>query len=408
MSIPLDKLYHYLQDIINEDIIIYRWFPHGSKNLGDLHPLKPVTDPQELSLPSLIAHDQEPLDYEYTESQCYVDPVPEWVNPETYNMFISQLPSLRCHSNLWNVYEKLLLCHSEKNSKELDKFSSHFVGVYYWSHALIARDWFRYAAHDPALCNDLSQYKYDFLIYNRAWSGSREYRLKFVDLLVKHNLQNCALTSFAAVDSDLHYRDHKFKNQDFTITNFDLESILPENKFAASASADYIATEYNQCGIEIVLETLFDDQRIHLTEKILRPIACGKPFMLVSTPGAVQYLRDYGFKTFTGLIDESYDQVSDPLSRLECIVKEMQRIHNLPEVDKLELFNKLNCIAEYNKSLFFSEQWQDSIVNEFVTNFNSALTELKTYNTGKMLEQVKNVITAQGFVQKIQIAYSSA
>ena len=38
MSIPLDKLYHYLQDIINEDIIIYRWFPHGSRNLENLKP----------------------------------------------------------------------------------------------------------------------------------------------------------------------------------------------------------------------------------------------------------------------------------------------------------------------------------------------------------------------------------
>ena len=40
MSIPLDQLYHYIenvaQEIYSDRIIIYRFYPHGSKNINNL------------------------------------------------------------------------------------------------------------------------------------------------------------------------------------------------------------------------------------------------------------------------------------------------------------------------------------------------------------------------------------
>jgi hypothetical protein len=49
-----------------------------------------------------------------------------------------------------------------------------------------------------------------------------------------------------------------------------------------------------------VAETVFDT-RIHLTEKTLRPIACGHPFILAAGPGSLKYLQTYGFRTFSPL-----------------------------------------------------------------------------------------------------------
>ena len=86
-----------------------------------------------------------------------------------------------------------------------------------------------------------------------------------------------------------------------------------------------------------MLETLFDDTRWHLTEKSLRPSACGKPFMLAATAGSLQYLRSYGFKTFSGLIDESYDLIVEPHLRLQSIAQEMQRISQLSPNKKYKL-----------------------------------------------------------------------
>ena len=39
-----------------------------------------------------------------------------------------------------------------------------------------------------------------FLMYNRAWSGTREYRLRFVDLLINSDLQEYCRTSFNPID----------------------------------------------------------------------------------------------------------------------------------------------------------------------------------------------------------------
>ena len=393
MSIPLDHLYHYLENLSNSNIIIYRWDPHGSKNLSDLQPIKRPWGDQLISEPVMVAHDQEPLDYNFLETQGFEKiRHPSWLKYPSYVDFVNSMSIIRCKVCTWNVYEKFLLCHSEKNSPELAKFESDFIGVYYWSHGLIARDWFRFAKNDLALGANPGDYKYDFLIYNRAWSGTREYRLKFTELLVDNNLLTKSFTKFSPFDSDIHYTAHQFKNPAFKISNFSLDSTIPENTFTATSSGGYVADDYNSCGIEVVLETLFDDQRIHLTEKILRPIACGKPFILASTVGALDYLRDYGFKTFDGLIDESYNKVSDPVERLERIIVEMKRIANLSAEEKLALYSKLNEIADYNKKLFFSDAWQQQIVDEFVTNFNSAFEEVKLLKNSKKWSHAKSIV----------------
>jgi len=405
MSIPLDHLYHHLENLCDEDIIIYRWDPHGSKNLDDLSPIKYLTRRQLLPDPILVAHDQEPLDYDQLENQANPrENEFRWYAYEAHNNLVETIPKLRLKVSLWNVYDKVLLCHSEKNSPELRKFESHFIGVYYWSHGIIARDWFRFAEHDRALVNNPQDYTHDFLIYNRAWSGTREYRLKFVDLLINAQLADRSNIKFSAVDLDIHYTNHKFKNPEFQISNKSIEHAIAANTFDSHASAGYVPEDYNTCGIEVVLETLFDDTRNHLTEKILRSIACGKPFILVSTPGSLQYLRDYGFKTFAGLIDESYDHVQDPVERLQCIIKEMHRISNLPPDAKLQLFQQLNEIAVYNKARFFSKEWQQQITDEFKVNVAHALSELKKQKSARVWSSLKNILFENREMQEIFLA----
>jgi hypothetical protein len=125
-----------------------------------------------------------------------------------------------------------------------------------------------------------------------------------------------------------------------------------------------------------VLETLFDDSRHHLTEKILRPIACGRPFILASTANSLQYLKQYGFKTFDGLLNETYDSILDPHERLQAIVNEMKRISCLGPDEKRDLWAALYEIAEYNKKLFFSDDFHNHVVNEYKDNLTSAISQL--------------------------------
>ena len=212
----------------------------------------------------------------------------------------------------------------------------------------------------------------DFLIYNRAWSGTREYRLKFAELIINHNLvQNCVM-GFNSFD-DVDYRDHQFQNSNLRIQRDDLENYFFHNTTPSTASADYNSVDYQTTNLEVVLETLFDDDRLQLTEKILRPIACGHPFMIASTQGTLEYLQNYGFKTFGDLIDETYDTIEDPVERLQAIVIELKRIANLPIVQKEILFSSMRDVADYNRRLFFSTEWHDKIIKEYQDNLNSAI-----------------------------------
>ena len=403
MSVPLDRLYNFLNDICNRAVIIYRWMPHGSKKLSDLTALHDLVPGlwRERSLPSLICHDQEPLFYDlYTDSDIR-DRILEMASdnsndPGSQSWVLSQIDFLSklhlrglIYFEKFSMYDKILILHSEKRSEELKKYEANdYIGVYYWSHAMIAADWFRYAQHDPKLIVDFNKIKKDFLIYNRAWIGSREYRLTFMHQLVEQDLPSTCLTSFAETDTGHMYLDHKFKNPDLSVDLQGLSQHFPPNQHGSSASADYNNKDYSCTAIEVILETLFDDSRLHLTEKTLRPIACGRPFILVATYGSLQYLREYGFRTFDGLIDETYDTITNPKKRLQAVIQEMSRIAALDAQEKLNLWNKLYEIAEFNKRLFFSQQWQQSIHQEFLTNFARSLGVLDQYKNKVIQHQM--------------------
>ena len=333
----------------------------------------------------MICHDQEPLNYDY-----YSDPdrLQEIIKIQSANCVLNlssgdrreRIGSLLLKKNLKMIDIKLFsqhyvfLLHSEKNSQDLAIYEqSGFIGVYWWSHAMIARDWFRFAEHDLELKH--RQIKQDFLIYNRAWSGTREYRLKFAEMIVQQDLKEHCYMKFNPQDDSRHYQNHVYRNPVFAV-NTPLENHFELNTYDATASADYETLDYTTTGIEVVLETLFDDARCHLTEKILRPIACGQPFMLAATAGSLEYLRSYGFHTFAPLIDETYDTMQDPVARLAAITSEMRRIADLPAHEKQSLFDQLREIAQHNRQWFFSPEFQHNIVQELKHNLKQGRDRL--------------------------------
>jgi hypothetical protein len=344
-----------------------------------------------LTIPPMICHDQEPLNYNYwTQDNFVCHSMDNFSESESVAKQFAHwhLRSALQFRHKAHVFKNTLLCHSELNSKELDKYTqNNFTGVYYWAHALIARDWFRFAQLDQ----DLKQknIQSDFLIYNRAWSGTREYRLKFAELLIKSNLHHHCRMGFNDIDG-IHYSDHKFSNPAMQVCGTDLAGHFDKNNSLPTASADYCTRDYQQTAIEVVLETLFDDSRLHLTEKSLRPIACGQPFILAATAGSLAYLRSYGFKTFDSVFDESYDTISDPVERLGAIVNLMNNIKNSP--NPLEMYQQLQAIADFNQQRFFSSEFHQQVVDEFKQNFSSGFNEVLKSCTPKYMEQYLDAI----------------
>ena len=274
-----------------------------------------------------------------------------------------------------NVFQKNILLHSEKRSQNVEKYSAgnELLPVYYWSHAIIARDWFRYAEYEDFKKNVNKKL---FLIYNRAWTGTREYRLKFLELLVDNGLLDHCQTFFNPTENGEHYQTHTFKNPVWRPKHV-LENYFQLSTADSSYSADFATQDYQSTEIEFVLETLFDDDRLHLTEKTLRPIACGQPFILAATHGSLQYLREYGFQTYNSVWDETYDTIQDPYQRMQAIMRLMLEIAARSPDQKCKDARRIQQIADYNHKHFFSKDFADIVLGELRTNMKKAFDQIK-------------------------------
>lgn len=406
MFIPLDNLYEWIAGQFS-DTLIYRFFPPGQKNLGNINMVDQrytMLDWHDyMSLVPMLCHDQEPLNYDLyqlTPQQLCEQFQTPWPAAQEFSI-------LRHNQEYWrwlagrnmlsavrsNIHDRAILLHSEHNSSELARYSNTTVGAFWWSHAMIARDWYRFAQHDVRLVQDPAhQFQLEFNIYARAWTGTREYRLKFLELLVQHNLTQNSRVTFDHWDHGQHYGSHQAVNPDLQITT-DLDSLTSQSVNSA-ASATYTPEHYQQCAIDVVLETLFDDDRVHLTEKILRPLACGQPFMLVGAPGSLAVLKSYGFQTFDTWIDESYDRIQSPGKRLQAVISEMVRVRDMNRAQKTELLSGMLSVAQFNKRHFFSDRFARHIVNELVENVSQARNQiLEQHQTGQNWQHERSIMT---------------
>ena len=389
MSIPIDLVYDYIAGYVNYDVIIYRWTPPGSKNIGDLQPLQHYQRHWRDTRPVMICHDQEPLDWSLYNSQHTL----QWIQDDFCRYWQVEktseawpwttdrvLQSWVQPNEITNVNQKMLLLHSEFRSSAVElSRSMGWCPVHIWSHGIIAQDWFRYARYDQSLHVSTTQ-RADFLIYSRAWSGSREYRLWFLDQLVQQDLVSVCTVRFNPCDQGSMYHQHQFSDVQWQCSPRWSADIFYHNSVPAWASATYDAADYCQHFIEIVLETVVD--RTHLTEKVCRPIACGKPFMLAAGQGALQYLRDYGFRTFAPWINESYDLESDNKKRLQMIIDEMHKIIRMSPRDRLNLIANINQVARYNQRHFFNDAFLDNIMQDFGQQYMAACLELGHQSPG--------------------------
>jgi hypothetical protein len=116
----------------------------------------------------------------------------------------------------------------------------------------------------------------------------------------------------------------------------------------------------NATDFHLIIETHFDQKEYFsgqydrdfaptsITEKGYKSIACSTPFLAFSTPFYLNDLRNLGFKTYSPYINESYDEETDSLKRLNMIVDEIERICNLDVSSYQDLVSNCKSIAEEN------------------------------------------------------------
>ena len=116
---------------------------------------------------------------------------------------------------------------------------------------------------------------------------------------------------------------------------------------------------YRDHWVEIVPETLHQDAW-YITEKIMKPIVTGTPFVVISTPGFLGYLRGLGFQTFGDIVDETYDNETDLVKRVRMALDTVEQIVRM---GGRRFYESSRCILEHNRRMLYerSGAWSDDM-----------------------------------------------
>jgi len=120
------------------------------------------------------------------------------------------------------------------------------------------------------------------------------------------------------------------------------------SRYPMEHSVDPVKHLYENSLVNIITETYFFSNIIHITEKTYKPIAFMQPFILVAAAGSLQHLKDMGFKTFGDFWDESYDQELDDKQRFSDILALIKSISEWPDHVKIDFTYVVKDIVEYN------------------------------------------------------------
>ncbi len=91
-----------------------------------------------------------------------------------------------------------------------------------------------------------------------------------------------------------------------------------------------------------------------LTEKTLFPIFFKKPFFNVGIYRGMDILKDYGYKTFDKIFDESYQYESDLDKKLDMICTQLVELSKKDDKELVELFSTVEDITEHNYNVLMS------------------------------------------------------
>lgn len=96
----------------------------------------------------------------------------------------------------------------------------------------------------------------------------------------------------------------------------------------------------------LVTETVFDYPHSFRTEKIWKPMAMGHPWIAVANAGYYRDMHNLGFRTFSGLIDETFDLIPDSQARLDRITTVVK---DLCQQNLDEFLSSAQDICKYNQ-----------------------------------------------------------
>ena len=183
-------------------------------------------------------------------------------------------------------------------------------------------------------------------------SRPHKHRILLASLLSKYRHKG-VLTCHKIVDDSSYYWDKSInqlmlqsdKLPDDTIQKItELENILPLtfndgiDANTENPTIDLKVEKFYDSYLHIVTETYLPNNQNFFSEKIFKPMIFMQPFILIGAQNDLKCLRKIGYKTFDGIIDETYDTIEDEIDRLSAAYKEIENIINKSDKELNQMY----------------------------------------------------------------------
>ena len=318
----------------------------------------------------VVAYDQEPV-YSNLASKLWDSTL--FPNSSIHDVWRAEINGRYHHNGMRHFIPDFCVFANSEHSSEKNNFIStmNYHDWYYFYHGFAALDWFGNIPYR----RPITQYSKVFISFNNLYTEKRSYRLGLVAKLLEAGLRDRGFISMNQTDIASKIKNEIFSsNSSISRENKKLifNTMLPDppkltidtDNHDGSLSANDDLEVLSRGLWHIVTETIFYDQKLHLTEKIFKPIVAQRPFILVGAPGNLAYLKTYGFKSFEQWIDESYDQEQDHDRRLDMIVGEIKKLCSLPEHELARIYQEMRPILQHNFNWFYGGGFRKLITAE--------------------------------------------
>ena len=224
-----------------------------------------------------------------------------------------------------------------------------------------------------------------FLSYNR--NSSRLHRLLLVSKLYKDDIiENCKVSLYENdYFNDVNRDDLFYTFEGLTFSYVDvlwmkktLKEIYPlhldfDNQQTAAQSDNFLSekTHYLDTYFSLVTETSISNEWCFVTEKCIRPMIGLHPFIVFGNPHTLKVLKKFGFKTFSKIIDESYDDEFDTKKRFEMAYDEVKKLNNISKEELHEKYYSIVDILNHNKEQIKKLAFTDGVVEDMLLNLET-------------------------------------
>jgi hypothetical protein len=184
---------------------------------------------------------------------------------------------------------------------------------------------------------DISERKFDynFLSLYRTYKPIRE---RFHNFLRDNDILKKTLFS---------YNSEGLENSKYTNDY----SISLENKSVDAKMLMKPGEYFKNTFCSLVYEAYWNENIVFFTEKINKCFLAGQPFIVISTPKYLDYLKKLGFKTFSNWWDESYDLQINDSKRKKMIEKIILEISKW-DIKKCEsVYKEMIPIIKHNQNI---------------------------------------------------------